>query len=272
MKFTLGPKARSAGVRLEAFDAIGSTNAEALIRARAGETGPCWFVTTEQTSGRGRRNRVWTAPRGNLASSILEVLDVPPSVAATLGFAAGLALEQALRQVSVEAVMRAPDSAANDYRLKWPNDVLAGAGKLAGILLEAETQANGRLAVVVGIGTNVIAAPEGTPYPATCLHRLGVSASAEDLFAALSDAWQDMRGIWDNGRGFADIRTLWLERAAGLGQPVSIKSGTSTISGIFDTIDDTGCMIVTTADRKRIPIAAGDVYFGDIASAKATEE
>ena len=269
MPLALGPKARAAGVKLEAFNAIGSTNAEALIRARAGETGPCWFVTTEQTSGRGRRNRVWTAPRGNLASSILEVLGVAPSVAATLGFAAGLALERALRTVSVEAVMRAPASAANDYRLKWPNDVLAGTSKLAGILLEAETLANGRLAVVVGIGTNVIAAPEGTPYPATCLSALGVSASAEDLFAALSDSWHEMRGIWDDGRGFADIRNLWLARAAGLGAPVSIKSGTSTISGIFDTIDDTGCMIIVTADRRRLPIAAGDVYFGDIASTKA---
>lgn len=269
MTFTLGPRARAAGVKLAAFDSIGSTNAEALIRARAGETGPCWFVTTEQTAGRGRRNRVWTAPRGNLASSILEVLDVAPSVAATLGFAAGLALERALRQVSVEAAMRSPDSAANDYRLKWPNDVLAGPAKLAGILLEAEMLANNRLAVVVGIGTNVVAAPEGTPYPATCLHALGVSASAADLFSALSETWQEMRGIWDDGRGFPDIRNLWLDRAAGLGQPVSIKSGTSVISGIFDTIDDTGCMIVVTADRKRLPIAAGDVYFGDTASARA---
>ena len=69
----------------------------------------------------------------------------------------------------------------------------------------------------------------------------------------------------------ADWDTEFLARAAGLGQPVSINSGTSVISGIFETIDETGCMIVTTADRKRIPIAAGDVYFGDIASAKATD-
>ena len=109
------------------------------------------------------------------------------------------------------------------------------------------------------------------PYATASLNALGVSVSAEDLFAALSDTWQEMRGIWDNGRGFSDIRKLWLERAAGLGQAVSIKSGTTDISGIFDTIDDTGCMIVVTADRKRIPIAAGDVYFGDTASAKAID-
>src|SRR5712672_3694037 len=101
MAFSLGPRAASAGYRLAAFDSIGSTNAEALARARDGERGPMWFVTTEQTAGRGRRLRPWVAPRGNLASSILEVIDVAPALAATLGFAAGLALEQALRKLSI---------------------------------------------------------------------------------------------------------------------------------------------------------------------------
>ena len=95
MAFSLGSRAISAGYRLAAFDSIGSTNAEAISRARDGEYGPIWFVTSEQTDGRGRRNRRWIAPRGNIACSILEVIDVSPSVAATLGFAAGLAIEAA---------------------------------------------------------------------------------------------------------------------------------------------------------------------------------
>ncbi|KIZ36871.1 MULTISPECIES: biotin--[acetyl-CoA-carboxylase] ligase [Rhodopseudomonas] len=270
MVFSLGPKSRAAGTGVKVFAETGSTNIDAMDHARAGGAAPCWFVTTIQTAGRGRRNRPWVAPRGNLASSVFEILNVTPPVAATLGFAAGIAVEMALRQVSVEAAMRAPDSAANDYRLKWPNDILAGGAKLVGMNLEAEARPDGQLAVVVGIGINVVAAPEGTPYRATSLNALGVGASAEDVFAALSDSWHEMRGIWNNGRGFPQIRTMWLERAAGLGQAVSISHGTSVVSGIFDTIDDTGCMIVTTADRKRIPIAAGDVYFGDAASAKAT--
>src|SRR3977135_4298821 len=106
MTFALGARATSAGYRLAAFDSIGSTNAEAISRARDGEYGPIWFVTSEQTAGRGRRHRPWVAPRGNLASSILEVIDVPPAVAATLGFAAGLALEAALAKLSLEAKLR----------------------------------------------------------------------------------------------------------------------------------------------------------------------
>lgn len=267
MAFTLGPRAVSAGYRLAAFDQIGSTNAEAMERTRNGERGPTWFVTSEQTAGRGRRHRPWIAPRGNLASSILEVIDVSPAVAATLGFAAGLALEAALRRVSIEASLRSAGSDDMKFSLKWPNDVLAGRQKLAGILLEAEAVANGGLAVVVGIGTNVVAAPEGTPTPATSLKALGIHIGAEELFAELSDAWAGFRGIWDNGRGFGEIRGLWLERAAGLGQAVAIHTGGATVEGTFDGIDETGCMIVRTSGGKQVPISAGDVYFGSAASA-----
>ena len=143
MTFSLGPRAVSAGYRLSAFESIGSTNTEAMAHARAGERGPMWFVTSEQTAGRGRRNRALIAPRGNLASSILEVIDVSPAVAATLGFAAGLALETALQKVSIEASLRSAGSENMKFSLKWPNDVLARGQKLVGIGLEAEPVADG---------------------------------------------------------------------------------------------------------------------------------
>jgi len=269
MVFSLGPRASSAGYGLAVFDSIGSTNTEALVRARRGERGSIWLVTSEQTAGRGRRHRPWIASRGNLLCSVLELIDISPAVAATLGFAAGLALESALRQVSVEASLRSAGSDTMKFLLKWPNDLLCGSKKLAGILLEAEAVANHGLAVVVGIGTNVVAAPEATPTPATSLAALGVNVGAAELFATLSDAWVEYRGIWDNGRGFGEIRRQWLERAAGLGQGVSIRSGEATISGIFDSIDEAGCLIVATPDGNRIPISAGDVYFGSAASAGA---
>src|SRR5579871_2834667 len=221
MAFTLGPRALSAGYRLASFDQIGSTNSQAMERARAGECGPMWFATSEQTAGRGRRHRAWSAPRGNLAASVLETLPVAPTTAATLGFAAGLALEQALRAVA--------GSAGIGFSLKWPNDVLAGGAKLYGILLEAEALPGGQLAVVVGMGTNVVASPEGTPVPATSLKALGVETTAEMLFAALSDSWIDCRDIWDQGRGFSEIRRRWLACAAGIGQPVAVHTGNATV-------------------------------------------
>jgi len=257
MAFALGPRARAQNYRVQAFDSIGSTNAEALERARAGERGPLWLVTDLQTAGRGRRQREWVSPRGNLAATILETVDAPPPVAATLGFAAGLALEAALQTVSVEHRMRSGTPV--QFLLKWPNDVLADGKKLSGILLEAETLGRD-LCVAVGMGTNVVSSPEGTPYPAASLSALGITASAGDLF----------RGIWHNGRGFAEIRRLWLERAAGLGETVSIHSNATAVEGIFETIDDTGCLIIAGPDGKRTPIAAGDVHFGSAKSSGAT--
>src|SRR6201987_2317508 len=160
MGFALGPRAIAAGYKLAASERTASTNTAAIESARAGERGPIWFVAAEQTAGRGRRQRAWVSPRGNLPCSVLEVLDVAPATAATLGFAAGLATEAALREVSLEAALRAgPESLR--YDLKWPNDVLVGGRKLVGISLDAEAL-DEHLAVVVGIGINVVAAPEGT--------------------------------------------------------------------------------------------------------------
>ena len=269
MALALGPRATAAGYRLTAFDQAGSTNAEAMAAARQGERRPSWFVTTEQTAGRGRRQRAWIAPRGNLASSVLEVMEISPAIAATMGFAFGLAHETALQRVSVEANVRLAGSDQLNYLLKWPNDIMVRGQKLCGLLVEAEAMTDGGLAVVAGIGTNIVAAPEGTPTPATSLARLGVNVGAEELFAALSDAWVEFRGIWDNGRGFAEIRKLWLERAFGLGERIAIQTGTETVAGTFDTIDDAGCLIIRTAEGRRAAVTAGEVYFGAAASVGA---
>ncbi|MDI1266640.1 MAG: biotin--[acetyl-CoA-carboxylase] ligase [bacterium] len=269
MAFALGSRAISAGYRLAALDQVGSTNTEAMSRARHGDRGSLWCVTTLQTAGKGRRQRAWVAPRGNLASSVLEILNVTPAVAATMGFAFGLAHETALRRVSMEANMRLAGSDQLQYLLKWPNDVMVRGHKLCGLLVEAEAVEGAGLAVVAGIGTNIVAAPEGTPTPAISLSALGVHIGAEELFAALSDAWVEFFGIWNHGRGFADIRRLWLERAYGLGERVAIQTGTVTVEGIFDTLDETGCLIVRTAEGQRVPITAGEVYFGAAASVGA---
>src|SRR5688500_12692654 len=97
MAFALGPKALAGGFRLAAYDEIGSTSREALDRARAGDPGRLWVVAKAQTAGHGRRGRPWQTASGNLAASLLLVLPVPRLGSATLGFAAGLALEAAIR-------------------------------------------------------------------------------------------------------------------------------------------------------------------------------
>ena len=97
MDYRLGAAAEASGHRLAIHDSLGSTNTEALDRARSGETGPLWAVARRQEAGRGRRGNAWTSPPGNLAASLLlGVDDVDPGKLATLGFVAGVALVEAL--------------------------------------------------------------------------------------------------------------------------------------------------------------------------------
>jgi BirA family biotin operon repressor/biotin-[acetyl-CoA-carboxylase] ligase len=277
MDFSLGAAAREHGYSLIAFPEAGSTNAEALAHARAGGADRTWFVTARQTAGRGRRGSQWKTETGNLAASLLLVLRQQPAAAATLGFVAGLSLDEALRRVAPSLAIRVAldgfegrgGGPRDRLRLKWPNDLLLDGGKLAGILLEAESLPDGRFAVVVGIGVNVVSAPEGLPYPAVALRGLGIAADAAVVFSALSDAWASVERVWDGGRGFPAIRRLWLERAAGIGERVAVRVGDDVFSGIFETIDDAGRLVIQSEGGTVRAIAAGEVHFGTVASVRS---
>jgi BirA family biotin operon repressor/biotin-[acetyl-CoA-carboxylase] ligase len=261
MTFRLGPRARAAGYDLHDFDAVGSTNAAALAGADAGELGPAWFVTADQTGGRGRRGRPWQGRPGNLAASILLTVDRPAAVAATIGFVAGIALCDAIDAV-------APGAGGEHVSLKWPNDALLGGAKVAGILLEARAR-EGATTIVAGIGVNVASSPEDTPYPATHLQASMPGVTAEDLFAALSDAWVESFAAWQAHRGFLGLRDRWIARASGIGAPVSVSIAERTVRGIFETVDDDGHLVVRTADGGREVIAAGEVHFGAAATTRS---
>ena len=278
MQFRLSQAARSEGHRLHSHDRLDSTNSEAMRLAQGGETGPLWVTTQRQEAGRGRRGNAWTSPEGNLAASLLmPVAGVAPEMVATLGFVAGVALVDALRDacrlaLSPRAEMGdaplpqgiAPSAAA--IHLKWPNDVLADGQKLAGILLEAETLPGGRQAVVVGFGVNVAAAPDGLPYPAAALAAFS-AADAPMLLEFLSERFVEAVRIWNKGRGFSNIRRRWLERAAGVGAPVSVRMAEVTLTGIFETIDEGGRLVILAPDGTRRTVTAGEVHFGSAATA-----
>jgi BirA family biotin operon repressor/biotin-[acetyl-CoA-carboxylase] ligase len=274
-QFALGPKARAAGYRLRGFDSVGSTNSEALAAAGAGDPGGIWFAARQQTEGRGRRGRQWESPRGNLAASLLIVPEADPTLAATLGFVAGISLSGALSAILPGGLVKigidGADSLADNARiaLKWPNDVLADGAKLAGILLEASKLPDGRHAIVIGFGVNAVAAPQGLPYPATSLVDLGVNRTAEEVFEALTDAWVDAFRLWNDGRGVGQVLEQWRTSAAGIGAPVAVSQDGHVLRGIFETIDDAGRLIVRADDDRRIAITAGDVHFGATASARS---
>lgn len=271
--FALGPKAAARGYRLNGYDTIGSTSTEAARAAQLGDAGDVWFCALKQTEGRGRRGRVWETASGNLAASLLVVPECDPAISATLGFVAGVAMNRALRQVVPGAVVKQGIDGADGQggariALKWPNDVLADGAKLSGILLEAQKRPDGGMTIVIGMGVNIVAAPEGLPYPATSLRALGYDISAETVFAALSDAWVDTVEIWNSGRGIPDVLSLWREAAAGIGAEVAVQRDGEVVRGVFETIDEAGRLIVRANDNRRIAITAGDVHFGGTASVR----
>lgn len=257
MGFSLAPEAAAAGYGLVAHETIGSTNADAMARLRRGERDPVWIVSRQQSAGRGRRGASWISPPGNLHASLALTIDVEPAVAATLGFVAGVALTRALKHCC----------SAADLSLKWPNDVLAGEAKLAGILLETEVVGEAR-AVAVGIGANVTQSPEGLPYRTASLAAFGAAVTAEELFGRLSAEWVRAYAEWDRGRGFGAIRAAWLLHAAGLGQPISVALGAERVAGTFETVDEHGRLVLRHPDGTSTTVSAGEVHFGSAASVR----
>ena len=236
--------------RTIAFEQLGSTNDEAMIRLRAGDPGDLFIVAASQTGGRGRQERVWTSPRGNLYASLALVDPAPLAVAQQLGFVAGVALVSALRALSND------DSRLG---LKWPNDVLLDGAKLAGILLESTALPDGRLGCVVGFGVNCGSHPDGLPYPATSLAAAGIHVSPATVLAALSKTFAASLTRWDRGANFAATRSDWLRFAVGLGDAITVRLPKGSVSGRFEGLGADGYLLVETT-RGRVTINAGDVF------------
>ena len=217
---------------------------------------PLWVLAGEQTSGRGRRGRAWASPRGNFHATLLMKPQGHATGAALRSFAAALALREALAEVS---------GVPGAFALKWPNDVLCNGGKIAGILLESAGQGAGVAYLAIGIGVNLIAAPDpaliesGAVAPVTLLGETGRRVEP----AALLDVLAPSFAAWEarlTTEGFAPLRTEWLAHAARLGQPIRARTGADTREGTFETLDETGALILRTAEG-RLTIPAADIFF-----------
>jgi len=241
----------AAGYRLSAHDTLTSTNAEALKLARGGERGPLWIVAREQTAGRGRRGNSWVSPPGNLYATLLLTDPAPPDCAPQLSFVAVLAVHDAIAE-RVPALRTA-------LALKWPNDLLCGGGKLAGILIEGERAADA-LAVAIGIGVNCESHPSHTPYRVTDLKGEGAKVAAGELFESLTAATARRLAQWRRGAGFPEIRTDWIARAAGIGSDMRARLPDKEIVGRAEGLDEQGRLLLRLADGSLQPIAAGEVF------------
>lgn len=245
-----------AGVERLVFDTIDSTNAEAARRVAAGQSAPLWIFAAEQTAGVGRRGRVWASPKGNFAATVVFPLRQPVHVAALHSFVAANALYDTCRDVL---------GAEAGLSLKWPNDVLFRDRKMAGILLE--TLGIGPSHMCIGFGVNLNSDPSADSIEQGALApiRLGDHRDAAidpleflTLLATHFDAWQ--RSF--DAAGFAPARRVWMSRAARLGEVITARTGQRAVSGVFETVDDSGALVLQAADQRHL-ITAADIFFDE---------
>lgn len=231
------------------FDRIDSTNLEARRLADEAERGPLWLVADEQTLGRGRLGRSWVSEPGNLYATFLFSIAEGPHAAAQVSFVAALAVHDTVMALRPEL----------SPRIKWPNDVLIGGAKFCGVLPEVVGENPTRIAI--GCGINIAHAPQGTPYPVTSL---GAGLAVATVLTELDANLTRRLAQWDEGRGFAAIRTDWAARALGLGGCVTAASGTRQFTGTFTGLAADGALLVAQADGTIIPIHSGEVSFAEL--------
>jgi BirA family biotin operon repressor/biotin-[acetyl-CoA-carboxylase] ligase len=244
-------QAGAEAIRRVAFETLGSTNAEALAHARAGERGPLWVTAGRQTAGRGRRGNAWTSKAGNLYASLLLTDAAPPAHLPELCFVVALGV--------LDAVTAVAPQLAPSLKLKWPNDLLLDGAKFAGILIEAESH-GAATSVAVGIGINCAHHPSGLAYPVTSLAARGAAATADDVFRALSRAMAQRLAQWNRGSGFAAIRAEWLKHAAGIGGDIVVRLPDRELSGRFETLDRMGRLMLRLPAGKLEAVTVGEVF------------
>ena len=220
------------------LDAVDSTNREALRHIAAGAPHGTVIQAQQQTDGRGRRGRVWISPPGNLYATLIvrPPVDTP---LAQLGFVAALGAGDALR-------CYAP------VQFKWPNDLMLYGSKLGGILVETVEGV-----AAVGIGINIVSAPEGMETPAT---RIPVDVTPDALLDDIRACFDDWYLRWLED-GFSPLREAWLRHGIGLGEPIRARLAHETVEGVFGGLDADGGLLLDRNGTRRV-IAAGDVFLG----------
>lgn len=225
--------------------------------AERGETGPLWIIARRQSAGRGRRGRAWSSETGNLAATLLTVVQRPPAEAAQLTFVAALAVADLLDAFAPPALVT----------IKWPNDVMLDGRKASGILLESGAHAGGGLWLAVGIGVNLAHAPAGIERPATALADhlrgdVGAAPSIERAAEVLANAFAVWMARW-MALGFQPVLDAWAARAPGLNGPCTARLSNETLTGQAEGVEPDGALRLRLPSGELRRISAGDVFFGE---------
>lgn len=229
---------------VETVEETGSTNADMIARARVGAAEGSWLRAERQTGGKGRRDRQWLSPPGNLYCSTLIRQRPSDPPAHSLAHAAALALYDAVAVLAPQLPLM----------LKWPNDLLLGGAKCAGILLEREGTSD---AVIVGFGVNCAHAPKIEGRAISCLADHGAQIAPETLLKVLTEAMAARLNQWRT-RPLGDLFDEWCLRAHPMGSAISV-SMPKVLTGNFAGLDEQGALRLALPDGRIETISAGDV-------------
>jgi BirA family biotin operon repressor/biotin-[acetyl-CoA-carboxylase] ligase len=223
-------------------DSLPSTSDLLLRLAAAGEPGGLAVMARRQTAGRGRDGRGWESPPGNLYVSLLLRPATPAREAPLWALLAALALAEALAPAL-------PDPAA--LRLKWPNDLLLGTAKLAGVLCESAARADGRLDwLVIGCGANLAVAPALPDRPTTSIAAHATAPAPEAVVPGLLHALE----AWHArllAEGAAPILAAWQARGPAPGAQLTLRAGPGQTTGLFRGLDADGALLLETGGGLR---------------------
>lgn len=230
------------------FEEIDSTNTEAKRRAGgSGRFDDQWIVAASQSAGRGRQDRVWSSPVGNIFTTALFAEPGGIPVALRIPFAAAMAVVDTVR-------IFAPDA---PVKVKWPNDVRIARQKVSGILVETGG-AGADLWIAAGTGINVAYVPDNVGQAATSLNMLsGQSLETEKVLGVYHSAFEAR--LAQARRGFESLRQDWLDYAEGRGQEVSVRVGEVFVEGVFEDLEADGALRLRLPDGSARIIRAGEV-------------
>lgn len=253
-----------AGCSLVLLEETTSTNDEARRAAREGAPSGSVFVAESQTAGRGRQGRHWVSRRGeSLLFSVLFRLQTPARNLPLVALAAGLAVRDAVAHAAPKAAVK----------LKWPNDVLAGDRKIAGVLVESWSGSPGPAVVIAGIGINVHTRvfPDGVGARATSVAlELGLDGEPPDRGAILADAldqlFRDVPVVAAHGLGTIHARIVAADALRG--SAVRTDDG---LTGLAEGIDEDGRLLLRDRGGEVHGLAAGEVHLGEPAAAPRSE-
>jgi len=247
-------KTSTLGRSIEYLDTVDSTNRAAGELARQGVREGAVVVADSQTAGRGRMGRRWESPAGeNIYFSVLLTPNVEPARVPQLALVAAVAVHEGLAECC-------PQIAA---QIKWPNDILVGGRKVAGILCEASLEADRVHRVILGIGINV----NGTKVPralratATTLRLAGGrEVSRPALLGAVINHLETRYEGWLRDGSLSGLLAYFERYSALNGRPVAAENLSGVVRGTARGIVPTGELVIETADGALLHLLAGDVH------------